>query len=381
MVLNKYLSLGFILVLSTFNIAIGFVLFSLYITVTFRFTTTPRFKLIAIALCFKCFLILLINYVYSEKSLFYLLQTLSTDVFFLLILFLRFDAGDVKKFIRPLIALFFLDLAFNLSLIIFGVDPLGRVSGYRPDDFLLRLHGVFKSPMFTVAIATSGVFVGLFLQKRWLVALGFFAILINGTLRAPLTAILIVSFYVLLKLRVRFGLLVLCFFGFAGLVVLATVISASQSGVLLYGGDGVILSDGSFFISGNELRVFAWTSAIEQILDSPWIGNHHFSQGEFIMSADAILDFGIAEAPWLQLALDYGVIVPILDFLVLFTLVKSNIQRCYQDRSSNFNFTVALFSIVMFTERFYGVLYGTYFLTPMFLLCCVSAIEPKLRRA
>jgi len=367
--INKYFILGLLLIVSSFNIATGLVALCLYMISTLRLTTVPRYKLITVLLCFKFVFILLIHVIFSQKSLFTLIQSLSSDILLLLILFIKLDSDDLRKFIFPLAGLFFIDLFFNLSLLIFGVDPLGRLSGLRPGDFTPRLHGVFGNPMFTIAISVAGIFIGFFLQKRWLMLLGFFAILINGTFRAPLTVILIVSFYILLKLRIRYSLLVTCSFVFAALVFTATIISAIQTGVLFTGASG--------FISGNELRVLAWTSSIEQIIASPWIGNHSFSTGEFTMSADAILEYGIAEAPWLQLALDYGVIVSALDFLIMFSLLKINIKRYYLDTSSHFNFIVALFTVVLVTERFYGVLYGTYFLTPIFLLCCVAAREKK----
>lgn len=365
MAANKYILLGLILVLGTINIAVGLVALCLYVILTLRLTSSPRYNLITIFLSIKIVIIMVIHILYSQKSTFSLIQTLSTDILFLLFLFVKIDVIDFRKLLYPLVALFFLDLTFNLSTVIFGVDPIGRGAGFRPGDFIPRLNGVFGSPLATVAISVSAIFMGFLLQKRWLIVLGLFAILINGTFRAPLTAILIVSYFILLKMRFRFSLLVFSSFIFASLVVVATVFSAIQAG----GIDG----SGTGFVTGNQLRVIAWTHALEKIPASPWIGTHTFSSGDFEMSIDTIREFGIAEAPWLQLALDYGVIVALLDFLALFMLVKINIKRFYENNNNPFYFGVALFTIVMVTERFYGVLYGTFFLTSIFFLACVSA--------
>ncbi len=369
MTANKYTLLGIILVLGTINIAVGTLALCIYTFSTLRLTRTPRYNVIAILLGLKVFIMLCIHLLYSQKSNFSLIQILAVDLLFLFFLFVKLDCNDLRKLLVPVIGLFFLDLYFNLHTMIFGVDPLGRGSGFRPGDFIPRLNGVFGNPMATVAISVTAVFIGFLLEKRWLVAFGFLGILINGTFRAPLTAILILSYFVLLKLRVRISFLFVSSLVFAALVVTATVISAAQS-------DG-LSGDAQAFVTGNELRVVAWVHALENIVESPWIGTHTFSTGDFEMSIDTIFEFGIAEAPWLQLGLDYGVIVALLDFIAMATLVKINIQRWYADGHSGFLFGVALFTIVLVTERFYGVLYGTFLLTPIFLLGCVAAREPQ----
>ena len=96
-----------------------------------------------------------------------------------------------------------MDIAFNVSLVVFGVDFFGRPSALRPGDFIPRLHGAFGNPMATVAIAVTAIFIGLILQKRWLTTFGVIAVLINGTMRAPLTIILIASFWILLIIERR----------------------------------------------------------------------------------------------------------------------------------------------------------------------------------
>ena len=262
-----------------------------------------------------------------------------------------------------------MDLAFNVNSVLFGVDFFGRPSGLRPGDILPRLNGVFGNPMATVAIAISGIFCGLLLNKRWLVIIGVFAVLINGTWRAPLTIILIATFWVLLKFRFKFTTLVFCSLCFSGLVFLLTFLSAVQS--------GFIEGDSSGFVHGNSLRVLAWVNAIELIQSSPWIGNHDLLIGPFEMSAQTIIDYGIAEAPWLQLSVDYGVIVGALDFSIMLFLAEALIKKMYRSPHNNFYFVGALLAMVVFTERFYGVLYGSYLFTPLCLILFTSILGDK----
>ena len=141
--------------------------------------------------------------------------------------------------------------------------------------------------------------------------------------------------------------------------------------------NGFIDGDISGFVHGNALRVHAWINAIETIPISPWIGNHTFLTGPFEMSAQTITDYGIAEAPWLQLALDYGVIVALIDFSIMLVLAKALVKKMYQNQYNNFYFVGALLAIVILTERFYGVLYGSYLFTPFCLIVFATILRSK----
>ena len=351
------------------NITLGLVIAVLFIIFQFRLHRSPVHQVLALLLSLKILTVLCIHFLFSFKSTFSVLQLLSTDCLFLLLLFININEEQVKFVLRPIILIFLVDVGFNISLVVFGVDFFGRPSALRPGDFIPRLHGAFENPMATVAIAVTAIFIGLILHKRWLTTFGVIAVLINGTMRAPLTIILIASFWILLRFRIRFSALVFCAFSFSGLVFLVTFVSAVQNGFI----DG----DVSGFVHGNSLRVLAWINAIEMIPVSPWIGNHTFLTGPFEMSADTIRDYGIAEAPWLQLALDYGVVVAALDFSIMLVLANALIKKWGQNQHLNFYFVGALLSIVIFTERFYGVLYGSYIFTPICLIVFTSILGHK----
>jgi len=202
------------------------------------------------------------------------------------------------------------------------------------------------------------------MRKKWLVALGLFGLLINGTQRAPLIAILILVNFIFLKMRLKLFWIVCASIVFASLVVLVTVYSAAQSGFFI---------DEDVFVTGNALRVVAWTNALEKIGQSPLFGYHNSLVGAFeSMGVETVIDYGIAEAPYLQTALDFGIFPAFLSYYLLYRIARICVTDYYLNPNSHVNQTRALISCVMFADHFYSELYGTFVLTFVFGLICLG---------
>jgi hypothetical protein len=271
------------------------------------------------------------------------------DFTLLVVLFVSVNGRLIQKYFTPLLLLFSVDLIFNIAMVVFGVDFFGRVGGIGEHDFLPRLIGVFGHPYQSINIAFVAFIIGVFLKSKNIMFLSFLPLILTGSLRGPLVAIVLLVTMFLLYKRVRLSLISLVFVIFIGLVFVATIYSASHAG----------------YESGNYLRVLAWTSAIEHIMNNPIFGTQIFLSGTFEhMSSKAILDYGIAESYYLQYALDYGLFPALISFVVFFLIVKVNIKKLYSaKRLSSRYFAIVLLTITIFVDSFYGTLYGSHLVT------------------
>jgi hypothetical protein len=135
-------------------------------------------------------------------------------------------------------------------------------------------------------------------------------------------------------------------------------------------------ANGADYISGNLLRTIAWINSIDKISLSPIIGYHGFLPGQFeYMSVNTIIDYGIAESHYLQLAVDFGVLPAIISLYVTYLISAQCIRKYYSRPSFSVLLTPALFSGVIFVDRFYGSLFGGMFLTFIFCAICISFDE------
>ena len=91
-------------------------------------------------------------------------------------------------------------------------------------------------------------------------------LLINSSLRGPISVVLIFLIIFLIKLRVPFWFYILfALFFVTSLVITTYYVSLYEFETYNY-------------ISANGLRVFAWQNAIDLISESPIIGSHDFLQ-------------------------------------------------------------------------------------------------------
>lgn len=359
--MNYWAIFGFILCFGLVNMTYGLPLSLVYAGIFLKKQRlSAEHTCILILTLIKVFWILAVHFLYSNKELFSLAQLLSQDAIILLMLFVKITRSDFAKFAKPVIILFLIDFSFNVSMAFFGVDLLGRVGGYRPDDIIRRLGGLFNNPVYSVSITTVALIIGLFLKKKWLVYTAVICFVMNGSQRAPLTLILVLFVAIVLKLKLRRFLVYPLYYIFAACVFGITIFSASRAD----------------YISGNFLRVLAWTNSIEMIRQSPLVGNHDFIPGPLEgMSPKVIIDYGIAESPYLQLALDYGLPPAILSFYVLYLISRKWINLYQHNPDNSSYFVIAIFSSVIFVDRFYGSLFGGMLLTFIYCALCICYQE------
>ena len=364
-VINRYLLLGIILCLSTINLTYGLVVLFLYMVLGHRLVIQNNDRLVIFWIVVAKYIwILFVYLVFGSRSLMDIVVIFAADFMIIIMTFLTISEQNIRRVLLPCIVLFIVDFYFNVSITVFGSDPLGRTGWLRPGDILIRLGGLFESTMYSLGISTLGIFCGIFMRKKWLVVLGLFALLINGTQRAPIIAIVILVNFMFLKMRLKIFWIVCASIVFAILVVLVTIYSATQSGFFV---------SEDVFVTGNALRVVAWINALEKIALSPLFGNHDSLVGTFeIMNVETIVDYGIAEAPYLQTALDFGIFPAFLSYFLLYRILRICVTDYYLNPNSNVNQTRALFSCVVFTDNFYNELYGPSILTFVFGLICLA---------
>jgi hypothetical protein len=189
-----------------------------------------------------------------------------------------------------------------------------------------------------------------------MILLAVFGFLINGTYKSPLMLIVILFSFVVLKLRIKYYYIIILSFLLVLSVVIATFLTSN-------------VIDG--FETGNYLRVKAWTNAIYFIFENPLLGTHIFKKGlsdEF--GIDAIMNYGIAESHYLQIALDFGILPSFLILLTLTFILKINILNFYSNKIRS-NVPASL-AIIIFVDSFFGTFFGSVLTTFVFAMVCFS---------
>ena len=80
------------------------------------------------------------------------LKDVSGPILLITIFLLRISRSFVKGLCTMLAVLFFIDFSFNVSILTFGFDLLGRDEIKRPDDYFPRLSGVYYHPFHSINI-------------------------------------------------------------------------------------------------------------------------------------------------------------------------------------------------------------------------------------
>jgi hypothetical protein len=353
--MSKMHIVGLFFVGALFNIKVGLpIVFGLIIMFFKKAKLSNTYEVIAFLLLFKLFCILMIHFLIGTRNDdLYLVRLITQDIILLIMLFVPLSRVSVVHILMPIVFLFLIDFMFNISLILFDVDPLGRTVGLRPDDVLLRVGGVFNHPFASINISASAFIIGVFLRSKTIMFFALLALFLTGSMRGPLIgfSILVCSF--LLYFRFKKWLCIIVILGFVGTVVIATAIS----------------SNNAEHTSGNNLRIISWNNALTNIVKNPifgkhiypgdaigWIGNVHFSQRN-------------AESQFLQYALDFGIGVAMINLLIFYFLIRLNLNKYYSGGRSWEAFSAALMILVAFSDYFYGSFYGS--ILPQFVFAII----------
>jgi len=357
--LNKGFVFGLLLLASALNLTAGLIFILIYsLFVHFNAIPRGRYAVIPYLLALKAVWIIGVDIVLSDRTFYHSLANISSDVIILLFLFVRVNSDFLKNTLLLVVSLFFVDIVFNFTTLLFGVDPLGRAVGARPDDILPRMGGVMGHPFYSVNISLLGMIAGIYLSNKKIIYLSVIALAINGTFRSPLILILLGVIYFLHVQSFRFYAKLIVYITFIAIVFIITALS------------GLIAVDES----GNFLRLLAWDNAIRNIYENPLFGTHTFLSGSFdVMSADTIIDYGIAESMHLQVALDYGILPAVITILVL-SIIMIQADSVYSSTAGKNHqvFASSVMASVMFVDSFYGTAYGSVLVTFIFVLLCIS---------
>ncbi len=311
------------------------------------------FAIILLKITWMC----LIATTIGQLTLYDNLRIFMPDLLLLAFTLVRADRKHVRAFSKVVYALFLLDLLFNLSIIVFGVDPLGRGGSLRPGDLSPRVGGVFGHPFTSVQITVSAALAAVALRKKGLVALSVLGFLANGTFKSPLALVILIGMYVVMKIWPRTWLFVSTALAFATVVVIATFMTASSDG----------------FVNGNALRVAAWTNAIQNVIEHPLLGKHDFAIGTFEgMSTEILKEFGIAESPYLQLWVDFGFAAPLLTLTFFYYVLTNSVSRFRRSPRDPIAQAATLSAAFVFCDYFYGTYFGTVLTTTSYAMMCIS---------
>ena len=207
-----------------------------------------------------------------------------------------------RSFIRGFLTVFII-----IGLINFFYNIASFFSGfgleYRSGDILPRFGGIYGHSFVSISLSTAGFFSCLLLGYRKLLIIFIFALLFTGSLRGPLTAVYLISFWIL-TMKIRN-------FWFVLFMFLAFVITTLYSITILD-------------LSSNILRTLAFQSGIESIINYPYFGNNNFitdtSGEEQAITLNYLNSFGIFESTFLNLLAHYGLIIgiPISSFIFFY---------------------------------------------------------------
>ena len=304
-------------------------------------------QITAMLVAFKIGSIVFIDAIFGGFQINAVATIIMQDILLFVALFCRVDLNFIRGFAKGIIVLFMVDFAFNLNTFFTGADFFDRAIRTRPGDLSLRYGGVFGHAFASINISLLALFSAYFLKQRFILILAILILLINSSLRGPVSVVLIFSIFLLAKLRIPLWIYIFFALFFVTSLVFATYF------VSLYEYENYN------YISANGLRVFAWQNAIALILESPIIGSHDFLQTEdqLTMNFDTVEDFGITESYFLKLWVHYG-IFPVLTAVIIYTRLVSKFFKNFKNNKNLINFVTFIIITYACIDKFYGSFWG-----------------------
>jgi len=351
---------GILLVVAQINIVYGlpFVLFSL-ILLSKRIALDDKndrqlFFLLALQLIW-----FILMYVFFPVNFTHWIRHFAFFLIILTVIISKVDFNFIVGVCFSLIILFLLDFSFNLITIFTGEDPLGRSSILRPDDIVQRLGGIFGHSFFSMNISFIGFVSAYIKRNKSVMILSIINIILIGTLRGFILLVMLLIAFYFIKKGISFLKIKIYSFLFILSVFAVTVYTVTLN-----------------FSESNLYRVYAWINSIDNIAKNPYFGRQDFNKDPIeIISFDNIADYGITESQYLEIAVHYG-IFPFILFLIIMILM---FRKSYDTFTSS-NKIILISGFIIFTDSFYGSIYGMP-LTTVFFTLLIFSTKIKINKA
>lgn len=223
----------------------------------------------------------------------------------------RVDSRTVRTFSILLFCLLFIDTIFNLAALALGNDPLGRALDLREGTFGKRLGGLFAHSFYSGSISICALTASLNNKKyRWITAIALTNLFLAGSWRliiaGPLIAILLINWKNRSKAKTA------TLIATTSIIAVLSTIATSNTAGLLQNANG-----------SNDLRIFAWTNSIQNIINSPLLGNAFPNQQnlEGRINEEVIVENFISESWYLSTASTFGIPYMLLMSAALFSAI------------------------------------------------------------
>ncbi len=353
---------SFTLIISTFNprISLPLILFGSILYFSKKHISRDYIQLAYLLIAkiiFMTLIFLLFKFQYGPSFLF---QQVATDLILLVLLFFKPPANFLNGFIFGIIVLFFINLLFNLILVLNGSDPFGRTIYIRYGESIPRLTGFYGHPYYSSYISFLGLLIGSLKKNKMIILISSISCIFTGSFRSWTLFISFLTAYFSLKILTKNKVIFIMIF--------SAIICLSLN--IFYQPEG----------SANYLRVFAWQNSIQKIIENPIFGNHDFANYKFDgdidgINSDRILELGISENTFLQFMQDFGLLAGILHFLIYAKILMIILNRFYKNPNNHFNLLQAIFICVGFSDNFYGGLMANMFVSTFFSVIALHSFE------
>jgi hypothetical protein len=372
---NKNLIYGFIiglfLLLTVFKQSIGLpILFIFIIVIGGLIKLRKEYLIIAGLLLFKIIIISIITKNNLQDinldNIKILVRRIIFDVIFLFMLFVALKDETKKGFYYFCIALFFLDLTFNIYTQSFGVSIYGVPLEIRYGDLIGRSGGVLNHPFYSIYISLIALFFGILFKNRFIVFLAVLNIFLSGSQRGIVSLVLIAILYLLFYLKVNRAVIYAILVGY----IMAIFLGVSY------------LVNNNPELTSHNVRILSWQTGIDIItsnLDNfnsyirfqpevfqphlQWIINSQYNFGHTLYQFNA-------EGYYLSEMVNYGLVVGFISILIFYYFYKFNLNRMSSVSGKEY-LPMVLFSSFIFLDSFYSYSIASTLMIFFYAVLCI----------
>jgi hypothetical protein len=305
-------------------------------------------------------------YIFDEKSN---LKALLPFAFYwslpFLLIIKKVDESTIQTFSILIFTLLLIDATFNGITILLGADPLGRGLDLRDGTFGNRLGGLFAHSFYSISISICALTASINNKKyRWITVLCVANLLAIGSWRgiAAIPIFLILSFGWRKRSNTKTALLIVTI---SISTILATIATSNAANLISKPNDA------------NDLRIFAWTNAIQNIYNSPVFGNNFPNQKDLegIINEDVIAENFISESWYLSAASTFG--IPYMLFMA-----AAYFSACFRGSKLTSNPAAAILLPYLLIDLTYGdSIQGTLMYTWAWLLISKRSKEETQKKS